>query len=325
MRFNYQPGKSQMILMTTVLGSGTPGITKRVGILDDNNGLFFELAGSSLRVVKRSLVGGSPSDAAVGQADWNMDKLDGTGKSGIIIDPSKVQILFIDYEWLGVGRVRMGFVVNGRIIYCHVFNHTNIATNVYMSTPNLPLRYEISNDGTGGATNLRQICSMVSSEGGVQKNGLIFSANTGTQPINANTIGSSYAMIGLKLKSTHLGTTIEMVRLSVLGATGGDNCIWELLLNPTVAGTFNYNSPGTMAVEVAIGNTTGNPSTNTVTGGTLIDSGVVRENTASIVHLENALKLGATIAGVRDSMVLAIKPLTANSDFHASLTWRELT
>lgn len=84
------------------------------------------------------------------QSAWNVDKLDGTGASGITVDPTKSQIFVFDFEWLGVGRVRTGLVVDGKIYYFHYFSHANVTNVVYMSTPNLPLRYELENDGTGG-------------------------------------------------------------------------------------------------------------------------------------------------------------------------------
>jgi hypothetical protein len=156
MRFNYQPGKSQLIFCTGVLdksGGGT-GITRGFGYYDDNNGLFLQDKEGVIQFVKRSSTSGSPVDTEVNQSSWNIDTMDGTGASGITLDFSKAQILVIDFEWLGVGRVRMGFVVDGIVYYCHQFNHANSVSTVYMSTPNLPVRYEIDNDGTGAASTL---------------------------------------------------------------------------------------------------------------------------------------------------------------------------
>ena len=150
MRFNYQPGKSQMICVTGILGVGASGITQRIGYGDDDNGLFFETIDGIFQVNRRTKTSGSAVNNRTIQSNFNIDTMDGTGPSRITIDLSKTQIFWIDFEWLSVGRVRFGFVIEGKLIYFHEFNHANDLIVAYMSTPNLPLRYEIENDGTGG-------------------------------------------------------------------------------------------------------------------------------------------------------------------------------
>jgi hypothetical protein len=318
-RFNYQPAKSQLILLTGVFGAGATGITRRMGYFDDSNGLFFQLSGATLSVVRRTFTSGSAVDNVTTQANWNLDKLDGTGASGIILDTSKTNIFLIDFEWLGVGRVRYGVVIDGIPVYCHEINNANALTVVYMSTPNLPLRYEISNDGTGGAASLVHICSSVISEGGQEFTGVVRSANNGSTQLDANVVGTVYAAIGMRLKTTHLGATVFNIDMSMLGATVNDNFLWELRWNPTVAGTFTYNAITDGAIELALGATA-----NTVTGGLILNSGYAQAQTSTSNVLINSLNLGATIAGVRDEVVLCVMPLGANLDIFSSVTWREL-
>jgi hypothetical protein len=171
--FNYQPGKSQLIIMTgRVINPGT-GITQRSGYYDDNNGIFFESKDGVLNAVLRSSVTGSAVDTQVPQSQWNIDRLDGTDHSGVNIDPTKVQLYFFDFSWLGTNIARWGFIVDGKILYCHEGDYGNRLTTPYMSSPNLPLRYEVSNDGTGGAASVDHICSTVISEGGDNEHGII--------------------------------------------------------------------------------------------------------------------------------------------------------
>jgi len=146
-RFNYQPGKSLAIVITFVLGTKQNGITRRVGYFDENNGIFLEISNDQVYIVRRSQSTGTVVDTKVNQRNWD-DPLDGNGDSGITIDFEKVQILFIDLEWLGVGRVRCGVVVDGVMSYFHSFKAANVLTSVYMSTPNLPIRYELTNNGS---------------------------------------------------------------------------------------------------------------------------------------------------------------------------------
>jgi len=318
MRMNYQPGKSQLILCTGILdksGGGT-GIVRGFGYYDESNGIFLQDNEGVIQFVVRTSSSGSPVDNAVNQADWNIDKLDGTGTSGITLDFSKTQILFIDFEWLGVGRVRMGFVVDGVIYYAHQFLNANNLSVVYMSTPNLPVRYEIANDGTGVASSLEHICTSIMSEGGVQNNGYLRHQDTGlVSGLSANT---AYAVMGGRLKSTHLGASVFVENISMIG-TKDDQAHWELRIGGTVAGTFTYNDVTNSAVQIALG-----ASTNTVTGGIEIDGGYFTTEQGVQFSVPNALRLGANIANTPQEWQLVVIPITNNITVRASVTWREL-
>jgi hypothetical protein len=173
--FIYQPGKSLLIMNTFCMNEPTAGITQRVGYYNTNNGIFFETNGTTLNMVIRSYSSGSIVENRIAQINWNGDNLLGVGgstnPSGIQLDVTTVQIFWTDIEWLGVGSVRVGFVINGQYIVCHTFNHANMVgnTTTYMGTAILPVRYELSS--TGAAASMRQICSTVISEGGYTMSG----------------------------------------------------------------------------------------------------------------------------------------------------------
>jgi hypothetical protein len=185
--FPYTPGKSQLIILTGVLGTAVTNVVKRLGYFDNSNGFFFELTGTTFNVVKRSFITGTVVDTAIAQSGWNLDKLDGTGPSGITLDVTKAQIFIIDFQWLGVGRVRYGFDVNGQIIYCHEISHANLISSVYTTTPILPIRYEIRNLGTSAGSTMKQICSSVTSEGGIIPEGEQWSAAHGISSVSVTT------------------------------------------------------------------------------------------------------------------------------------------
>lgn len=332
MRFNYQPGKSQLIIITFNLNGTSAGITKREGIFDENNGLFLEANGDSLYFVRRSYVTGAAIDTKVAQSSWNLDAMDGTGSSGIDLDWSKTQIMYIDYEWLGVGRVRMGFVVDGKIYYAHEFLNTNNLDVVYMSTPNLPLRAEISNDGGGQSASVDQICSTVISEGGSDDLGIIRYASTSGTHLDANTENTVYALIGIRLKSEYIGATVKILNAAMQIHTASEKLEWILKLNPTIAGAgadaISWSDQTNSAVQIALGDTA-----NTVTGGIdiaggFIESGGVQAGSAGSTDkgIDTALRLGSTIAGVVDEIVLCVRPIagSVDVDIEGSLTWREL-
>jgi hypothetical protein len=172
---------------------------KRVGQFDALNGFFLEQNGSALSVVKRTSVGdGTPDDISVAQADWNIDTmLDGSGASGVTLDPTAAQILVIDFQWLGVGRVRMGFDIGGAVHYVHEFLHANVISSVYTLQPNLPVRWEIRNTaGLGASTSLTAICFSASTEGGYLESGNVWSINNTSK--SADTGGTTILNVRLK-------------------------------------------------------------------------------------------------------------------------------
>lgn len=322
MRFNYQPSKSQLIFMTGVIkksGGGT-GIVSRMGLFDDNNGIFLQRNGNTVSFVVRSSTSGSPSDSnSATQANWNIDKMDGSGLSGINLDFSKSQILIIDFEWLGVGSVRVGFVVDGNVFYCHQFNHANLISGVYMSTPNLPIRYEIENSGSGAASSIECVCSAVISEGGKEDLATNLYISTGNTAITG-TKNQNNAILGIRLKSAYAGCTVDIVNLAVLMASA-DIYEWSIVLNPTIAGTFTYSDVTNSALQYAIGN----GSTNIASGGTLLAGGY--GNSKSEItgdQLKNLVKLGSSISGTMDTLVLCIYPLGANNvNCYAGINYRQ--
>jgi len=172
----YVPGKSQVIFMTGVLGAPKVNNVTRIGYFDDDDGLFFEQSESGLGVVLRTSTSGSPVDTRIDQANWSVDPMDGTGPSGVTLDPTKTQIFVIDFQWLGVGRIRFSLDIDGILYKVHEINNANLQTEVYMKTPTLPVRYETRNTGiTASPTILKEICCSVASEGGYSLPGLEFS------------------------------------------------------------------------------------------------------------------------------------------------------
>jgi hypothetical protein len=329
MRFNYQPGKSQLIFLTGVLdksGGGT-GITRGMGWYDDNDGVFLYDNAGTYQWVIRSSASGSPVDTAVSQSSWNLDTMDGTGSSGITVDFSKANIVVIDAEWLGVGRVRVGLNIGGTTYYCHEFNHANSVTAVYMSTPNLPLRYEIENDGTGAASTLDHICSTVISEGGIQDNGVLRYHSTQGTHLDLASANTLYPVLGIRLKSTALDGIVALEDMTIINQQSQD---WEWVLlmdNPAltfVGGTPSFSAQTNSVVETH----TGDGSISITGGGTYFTGGLVASGTkgsATSSSLKNAVRLGATRSGTVDEIYLCARPLSANADIEASITWREIS
>jgi len=255
--------------------------------------------------------------AKVPQSEWNQDKMDSTGRSGITIDWNTGNIFQGDYEWLGVGRVRGTFVINGNIYSFHHFNNANNLPKVYMSSPNQPFRWEIRQSGNTTGS-FEYICSTFGTEGSVNTLGKILSVNDDGNKLVANNTNSRYACVGLRLKESAVSSFIDIVTFSLLGTTN-DSFLWEIRLNPVVGGNPTWDMVGAYSsMEYSMGS-----ANNTVTGGILLYSGYQYQLTGQNYELENALKLGATITGVRDELFLCVKPLSVGLDVYRSFTWRE--
>jgi hypothetical protein len=202
MYHNYMPGKSQGILSSFVFGAAQPGVIKRSGYFDDYNGIFVEQDQTgSLQFVIRSATNGTGSlqENRVKQENWNVNTLL-TGD--VILDITKSQLFFVDFQWLGIGRVRCGFVINGVTVVCHVFDHSNKTNVVYMSNPNLPVRCEISNTTTATGS-MEQICSTVFSEGGYAESGTTWAASNPT--LRTITSASTMPVLAIRLKTSYNG------------------------------------------------------------------------------------------------------------------------
>ena len=327
--FVYQPGKSQQIICTGKFDGRVDGIKKSIGSFDDNDGYFFQMSGSSFGVVLRKTINGVRTDTFISQSTWNLDKMNGTGPSANTLDTSKAQIYTMDYEWLGVGRVRYGVVQNGILIYVHEINNYNSLETVYIRNPNLPVRYEISthkNTSTGSL--LTQICSTVISEGGFQ--------NTGKRQvvtnINGASIGSSEYDAVLFIKyNTSTGKNAQIIpeQLDLLIKPGNSSPFagrWDLLVNPTVTNSVTYNNAsGSLVTQVGIvssGNLITNPGTTIATG---YFAGTAANSVAAMITLDPYYGVGRKIDGTSDILAVGIKTLDNTYTVYPSLIVRELT
>ena len=244
-------------MSTFVMGDPKAGLRQRVGYYGAANGIYFERSGTTNYMVERSSVSGAMVDTPVAQANWNQDPLDGTGPSGLTLDSSKAPILYMDVEWLGLGTVRTGFIINGQFVPAHNFDHANLVTTTYITTASLPLRYEMTNTAaTASASTLKQVCSTVISEGGYQLAGAQLSVgNPITSPSTLTTAGTYYPVVSLRLKSTRLDAIAILTALSILGITNNANYNWRVVAGgTTTAGTWvsagtnssvEYNLTGT--------------------------------------------------------------------------------
>jgi hypothetical protein len=325
--FSYQPGKSLLVLNTFVMQAKKTGLRQRVGYYNDYNGIYFEVNNSTVNFVERSYVSGGLAETRVAQSSWNGDKLDGTGASGLTLDTSKAQIFWMDIEWLGVGSVRTGFIINGQIIVCHIFNHANLISSTYITTASLPLRYEIKNTAaTSGSSTLKQICSTVISEGGYELRGLQQAIATPiNNPSSLAVAGTYYPVISIRLKSTALDGIVILTALSMMGIGNGINYSWQVIASGTTTGGSWVSAGTNSAVEYNISGTS-------FTGGRVLASGFINssnQGSPSIDILKEALfKFQLERNGLTSTpyeLTLAVTAGSNSQNIFASVDWEEIS
>lgn len=326
--FAYQPGKSLLCMNTFVFAAAKTNLRQRVGYFGTENGIYLQQDGAQVSFVLRSKVNGSIANTVVNQADWNgNDKLNGNGPSGKTLDLSKAQIFWLDLEWLGVGTVRCGFVINGQFIHCHSFHHANLVTSTYITTACLPLRYEIANTGaTASASTLKQVCSTVLSEGGYELRGKQLTAGTSiTSAYSMATAGTYYPLVALRLKSTALDAIVVPTAGSTTGTGNGLIYKWQVVSDATITGGTWVSAGTDSSVEYNISGTA-------VSGGSIVASGYLTSSNQSSAIVNIVKQALFSLQLERNSftstpLVLAIA-LSCNTNTTtalASIDWEEIT
>lgn len=320
-RYKYQAGKGQLIDMTGILYPQA-GTKKQIGYFQcattgthqPHDGICFE----SVDDVVYLVIYNNGTRDAYPQNEWSIDILDGTGPSGIIVDWSKAHIFAIDFQWLGVGRVRYGLNINGIGLFVHEVNHANLVDNVYMRSGTQPLCYRI--ESTGGAGSLKQICSTVQSQGGSEPTGIVAALDADGIIFTVGT--APQLLLAFRLKSTELDSITEFLSINLL-ATSNDNIRWSLSWNPpAITGTPNFVPITGASLELWTGSITA--GVNLVTEGLLLGSGYfsTAQRGASELVLGN-LRLGSTVDGVSDIIALSAQALSGTASVSGGVSLRQ--
>lgn len=325
----YQPGKGLGLMATFTMNEGKAGLRQRVGYFNTQNGVFLQQNDTTLAFVLRSYTSGAPVDTVITQANWNGDRLNGTGASRRTIDVTKTQILAIDFEWLGVGDVRCGFFIDGEFVVCHTFHNDNIQTAVYMTTAILPVRYEITNTAaTASNSSMKQICSTVYSSGGYEQTSIDHVARRTTIFNNITTAATFFPIISIRLASTSLGAVVLPNRVQFLPTTS-QNYEVALLKNPTLTGATwaaAVDSDANVQYDVA--------ATAISSVGTIVQTDYVTASGSAGVSQTSAatgynwdLQLGSSLAGVSDIYTLGVRTVSGatNGDGVGSISFYDLT
>jgi hypothetical protein len=328
----YRPGKSQQIFITGNFGGNVSGFAALMGYGDDNDGFFVGYRGGSgvgtgWGILYRTSTSGAPVDTPVLQANWNLDRLDGTGPSGITLDPAKQQLVTIDFGWLGIDAVRIGFVFGNQIVYCHQFDFANLIDVPYMQRGSLPIRWRCQN--VSGAGTMLATCSSVQSEGGFNTLGVLRATSRGNSSVSLNFTTGSTALVPIltiRLASGYTRASLEAVNFDVF-AVGNATFEIQILVNATLTKTV---PPLTWSSSSEA--TEKNLDADALSGGQVLASTYAfasatgNRNSATGADLFSDVPICSNIAGVADTLTVAVRPLSGGATtYYASLSWQEFT
>lgn len=316
----YQPGKGQIFEASFGNFQIQSDVTKRVGYFQGAtaapynsgfDGFFLESNGTSGTISFQiwhsgSQVLNSPSTS------WSTENYDVTG-----LDWSKTQLMVTDFQWLGVGRVRFGMVVDGTTRIFETNTGANDLTTVYMQAPSQPIRYEIRS--TGGTGNFNMICSQASLEGSInslQRSVFIdnFTART------LATQGTKYALIGYRINTGYGGTNITLSDIQTINVSnsGKGDYLVTVELNPTLSSTPAFTPVTNSPIEYSLGT-----GAQTITSGGYRLAGFIGSGTAiqvdSFEFKDNVIRPGIGIGGTADQIWICVTATNANQDFRTAI------
>lgn len=321
--FLYRAGHSLLPIYTMSDMSPTASTEKRVGYFDDNNGVFLQSDDTNMALGVRSYTTGSAVDTLITQTNWNRDKLDGTGLSGVNMDFTKTCIFFVDVQWLGVGTVRCGFDFDSERIVCHEFRHGNAFDKVYMTTALLPCRYEIETmDGDGAGASMKQICTSVAREGGLPEPPVPSACATGWA--GTATEDTPRSLLSVRLKSGYNRAYALPTDWDIFN-DGNQPVEFRLIFNPTLGGALSsWTSAGpTSALEYSLTQQEYTAGTGHTMGVKYIDStGGAKANARQ--QIDSSVGLAADIGGTADIISIVADSDSGTQNVRAAMGFNEL-
>ena len=322
----YEKGKSQLVKITGLFGAAVENVTRQMGYYDYYNGVFLMQTNTAVSIVLRSYITGAVVDTAVAQSSWNIDAMDGSGPSGITLDLQYGVILMIDMQFLGVGRVRVGFDIGGMIYYVHQFVHANATASIpYWQAASMPCGWEIFNTDTSAGATMSAICMEVESEGGsLAPNHQNFSISN-TADVSATTSRTHLLSIRPAQQFNSLPNRISFVVDMSNIVVGLNAVLVEILYNSTLTGgswaavngtysAMEYNSGASLSVA-----------------GIVVDAffasvgGVGGKGIQTSDSINNQYPITLDMFGANpDVITIVATALTGTSNCRASINWEEI-
>lgn len=318
----YAPGRSQLVNITGNFNGGVTGVVKQVGMFSNDNGVFFELSGSTLSVVIRSKVSGTVAETRITQANWNRDKLDGSGKSGVTIDLTKQQLMLIDYTWLGLGHVRFGFQMGSEFVVCHEEVFSNILSTAYSQTGTLPFRANVINNSGSTSASMYITCINVVSEGMDKNNSGVFQTVSNGNTLKSIAATGSKPIIALRKNASYLQLPVIINEVQTICNTA-DTLLIEFVVNPSTLTGASWVASASGRCEYDISSTA-------YTGGLIVYSTYIKGTTSAlgvstaVTSAQNAEFFLGSDASSSDVLLVAARSLSGTATTAAVINYMEL-
>lgn len=314
--FTYFPGVGYLMMFTGVLGPKKTNLVSRIGYFDAYDGIFFENNDGETYITLRTSTSGSSQDNQIAQANWNLDPMDGTGPSKLVLDTTKTQIFAFDFSWLGVGGVRCSVIIGQKVINVHEFVETNIIDKVYMKTPNLPIRYEIRNLGTtASSSSMKQICSVILKEGLGSLTGRSRSADNGITKRAIST--TALPVLSIRLKEEYKRSKISLNNFSIYVPENVDVLV-KLIYNGTLTNANFADNSDISQKDV---------SATAISGGSVIFSQYIKNtNQSSALSInvpETKEIIGARADGTRDVLSVVVQTISSTATCAVAVNFLE--
>lgn len=319
--FPYSPAFTNTLFCSFNFNGHSAGYEKSIGQYDLKNGYLLQSVNGKLRVVIRSTIGGVTTENFVEQQNWNMDKLDGTGESGVTIDVTKQQILHVQYQWLGSGTVTFSFVIGDYIIPAHTFYHSNVITSLYSQTGTLPIQASVINKTAAPATSafMEATCFSLVTNGGMSQHGHLHSISNGATPKNLATIGVKYPILSLRKAAGFTNIPVQVLDANTF-CTSLDDFLIQIIWKPTLVGAV-WNPVPESYCEFDVAATS-------FTGGKVVAETYMKGNLEASAPLETLAKfwdltLGDDFNGVSEIISIVATPLTQNANIFGIMAFKE--
>lgn len=319
----YIPGRQNELTFSVIFTEPTVGIRRRIGLFNDLNGFYFEDGGDGTYycVLRRNTAAGVV-ETRIARANWNIDRFDGQGPSGVVADPKKIQMVIFEYNWYGAGQVEVSWIIDNNKLPIHQFNTANILDTTFMNTPFLPVRREITNvAGTAGTHVMYIGSSSIATEGNAGPLGRESNINS---PITGKATGNSanvfIPILSIRLKSDRLQGVV--IPVDFQAATLDNTSIFYRLVQNAVLTGASWTSVSTDSfVEYDVAATA-------ASNGIVLKTGYLSTNNqGDIITFDPRVvtQLGRTSMGtVSDILTIEVASTQANKAAFASINWIEL-
>ena len=336
----YIPGRTSTVSYALLLGTPVEGIRKRVGMFDQfTDGFWFEDSGVWVDGVPNynCAVSNGNTPISVPRSQWNGDKLDGTGPSGIVADPTKIQLISIEYEWYGAGAVKFGWVIDGNTHVVHTHHNANHYALPWAKTPFLPIRLEMEALSTvaEGPFLMTQGSNSLISEGSVGKIGIgenisapFYGTRMAAALTNAGTSDNWYPILSIRLKAADLKGIVLPASFQV-ATVDNTNVFYKLCRNATLTngGANSWTPLSDENSFVEYQTYTAPTAVAQANHGVTIASGFAIGGGGGanvILDEETVYQLGRTDMGATsDTLTIMCASSNTGKDAMASMTWIE--